>query len=112
MDNYDSQDLIDPESILVALKAVTVCDPACGSGAYLLGMMHELLELRSCLFASNKLGTESIHARKLEIIENNLYGVDKDVFAVGIWKSKLLRRHRCPLTCDFLEVDNISAGVN
>jgi type I restriction-modification system DNA methylase subunit len=89
VDNYDSQDLIDPESILVALKAVTVCDPACGSGAYLLGMMHELLELRSCLFASNKLGTESIHARKLEIIENNLYGVDKDVFAVGIARLRL-----------------------
>jgi hypothetical protein len=89
VDDHESGDLADPEAILTALKAVTVCDPACGSGAYLLGMMHELLELRACLFASDKLGAESVYARKLEIIENNLYGVDKDVFAVNIARLRL-----------------------
>jgi type I restriction-modification system DNA methylase subunit len=89
VDDHESSDLADPEAILTALKAVTVCDPACGSGAYLLGMMHELLELRACLFASDKLGAESVYARKLEIIENNLYGVDKDVFAVNIARLRL-----------------------
>jgi type I restriction-modification system DNA methylase subunit len=89
VDDHKSGDLADPEAILTALKAVTVCDPACGSGAYLLGMMHELLELRACLFASDKLGAESVYARKLEIIENNLYGVDKDVFAVNIARLRL-----------------------
>ena len=89
VDDHESGDLADPEAILTALKAVTACDPACGSGAYLLGMMHELLELRACLFASNNLGAESVYARKLEIIENNLYGVDKDVFAVNIARLRL-----------------------
>jgi hypothetical protein len=89
VDDHESSKLADPEAILTALKAVTVCDPACGSGAYLLGMMHELLELRACLFASDKLGAESVYARKLEIIENNLYGVDKDVFAVNIARLRL-----------------------
>jgi type I restriction-modification system DNA methylase subunit len=89
VDDHKSDNLADPEAILTALKAVTVCDPACGSGAYLLGMMHELLELRACLFASDKLGAESVYARKLEIIENNLYGVDKDVFAVNIARLRL-----------------------
>jgi type I restriction-modification system DNA methylase subunit len=89
VDDHESGDLADPEAILTALKAVTVCDPACGSGAYLLGMMHELLELRACLFASDKLGAESVYTRKLEIIEHNLYGVDKDVFAVNIARLRL-----------------------
>jgi hypothetical protein len=89
VDDHESGDLADPEAILTALKAVTVCDPACGSGAYLLGMMHELLELRACLFASDKLGAESVYARKLEIIEHNLYGVDKNVFAVNIARLRL-----------------------
>jgi type I restriction-modification system DNA methylase subunit len=89
VDDHESGDLADPEEILTALKAVTVCDPACGSGAYLLGMMHELLELRACLFASDQLGAESVYARKLEIIEDNLYGVDKDVFAVNIARLRL-----------------------
>ena len=33
-----------------ALAEVTVVDPACGSGAYLLGMMQELIELQVRLF--------------------------------------------------------------
>ena len=33
-----------------ALAEVTVVDPACGSGAYLLGMMQELIELQTRLF--------------------------------------------------------------
>jgi TaqI-like C-terminal specificity domain/Eco57I restriction-modification methylase len=89
VDDHDSQGLSDPEAVLNALKVVTVCDPACGSGAYLLGMMHELLELRACLFVSDKLGQDSVYARKLEIIENNLYGVDKELFAVSIARLRL-----------------------
>lgn len=82
--------LRDPEAVLAALRTVTVCDPACGSGAYLLGMLHELLELRRCLFSSNQeLDGVTAHARKLEIIERNLYGVDKDAFAVGIARLRL-----------------------
>jgi hypothetical protein len=89
VDDHESGHLADPEAVLNALKTVTACDPACGSGAYLLGMMHELLDLRACLFASNNLGAESVYGRKLEIIENNLYGVDKDVFAVNIARLRL-----------------------
>lgn len=88
--DHNADDLRDPELILSALRIVTVCDLACGSGAYLLGMLHELMELRACLFASNqKLCELTAHARKLEIIERNLYGVDKDAFAVGIARLRL-----------------------
>jgi hypothetical protein len=85
-----ANELRDAESVLQALRTVTVCDPACGSGAYLLGMLHELLELRLCLFQANrKLDGRTAHERKLEIIERNLYGVDKDPFAVNIARLRL-----------------------
>ncbi len=89
VDEHDPSRLNNPEAVLEALRQVKICDPACGSGAYLLGMLHELLDLRQCLFATKKLGSESIYQRKLEIIENNLYGVDIDPFAINIARLRL-----------------------
>ena len=66
-----------------ALHDVTVVDPACGSGAYLLGMMQELVELQTALYNAG-LDSKSLYDLKLQIIERNLYGVDKDPFAVNI----------------------------
>jgi hypothetical protein len=79
----------DPEGALEALRRLRACDPACGSGAYLLGMLHELLALRACLFASRKLDPVSVYERKLQIIQGNLYGVDIDPFAVNIARLRL-----------------------
>ena len=66
-----------------ALDEVTVVDPACGSGAYLLGMMQELVELQTVLFNVG-VDQKGIYDLKLHIIERNLYGVDIDDFAVNI----------------------------
>ena len=66
-----------------ALGEVTVVDPACGSGAYLLGMMQELVELQTALYNAGA-DAKSLHQLKLEIIQRNLYGVDIDEFAVNI----------------------------
>jgi type I restriction-modification system DNA methylase subunit len=84
VDEADASELSDPEKVLAALQQVRVCDPACGSGAYLLGMMQELMRLRAALFKNSRLDDPSLYARKRSIIENNLYGVDKDKFAVQI----------------------------
>lgn len=89
IDEHDPSRLIDPEATLEALKCVRVCDPACGSGAYLLGMLHELLDLRATLFAARNLDAKTVYERKLEIIQNNLYGVDIDPFAVNIARLRL-----------------------
>jgi len=89
VDERDGAGLRDPEAALEALRAVKVVDPACGSGAYLLGMLHELLELRACLFATRRIDPLSVYQRKLEIIQNNLYGVDLDPFAVNIARLRL-----------------------
>ena len=89
VDGHDPEGLHDPEEALRALQNVTVCDPACGSGAYLLGMLHELLDLRASLFAARSLDARSTYARKLQIIQKNLYGVDVDPFAVNIARLRL-----------------------
>ena len=66
-----------------SLDEVTVVDPACGSGAYLLGMMQELVELQTALFNVG-VDPKGLYELKLHIIERNLYGVDIDDFAVNI----------------------------
>jgi len=102
VDDGDPSDLPNPETVLDALKSVKVCDPACGSGAYLLGMMQELLRLREALFAAKVKDYRTLYERKLDIIQNNLYGVDKDRFAVNIamlrlWLSLVVDDPRDPL---------------
>ena len=66
-----------------ALDDVTVVDPACGSGAFLLGMMQELVDLQTTLYNVG-VDVKSLYDLKLHIIERNLYGVDIDNFAVNI----------------------------
>ncbi len=73
----------DAREIGRALDEVTVVDPACGSGAYLLGMMQELVELQTELYNAG-LDSKSLYDLKLQIIERNLYGADLDLFAVNI----------------------------
>ncbi len=89
VDRHDPSALRDAEDVLEALRRIKVCDPACGSGAYLVGMLHELLDLRTNLFATRKLDTRSAYDRKLEIIQSNVYGVDLDQFAVNIARLRL-----------------------
>jgi hypothetical protein len=64
------------------LKAV---DPACGSGAYLLGLLQELVAIYRALFSDKlKRDSRSLYDLKLRIISQNLYGVDIDPFAISI----------------------------
>lgn len=89
VEEQDAGRLANPERVLEALRRVRVCDPACGSGAYLLGMLRELIDLRQMLFATHRLDSPIIYDRKLEIIQHNLYGVDIDPFAVNIARLRL-----------------------
>lgn len=72
-------------SLSTALRiALRACDPACGSGAYLLGMLQELLHVREALFAATEIAKDAQYKWKREIIENSIYGVDMDRFATQI----------------------------
>ena len=84
VDDSDATNIRNPEKVLKVLQTLRICDPACGSGAYLLGMMSELLRLREALFKSSQIDSGTTYQRKLDIIQQNLYGVDKDEFAVNI----------------------------
>lgn len=99
---HDASGIARPEAVLDALRTVRVLDPACGSGAYLVGMLHELLDLRAALFASRGVDAATAFERKLETIEQSLYGVDLKPFAVSIaqlrlWLSLVVDDPRNPL---------------
>ena len=91
----ESQDVtalagVSPMDVLHALEDVTVVDPACGSGAFLLGMMQELVGLQSAIFDNRLVDDErSKYSMKAHIIERNLYGADIEEFAVEIAKLRL-----------------------
>ena len=89
VDHNHPEYLRNAETVLDALRSVQVCDPACGSGAYLLGMMQELLELRMALFNVKHLDPMTGFERKEEIIKKNIFGVDVDPFAVSVAQLRL-----------------------
>lgn len=109
VDQHDAGQLRDGEPVLTALVNVRACDPACGSGAYILGLLHELIDLRSCLFATRKIDADTLYNKKLEIIQKSLYGVDIDQFAVNtarlrLWLSLVVDDTRNPLDDPQLDV--------
>ncbi len=102
VDDHDPSGITNHEAVLAALKSVKVVDPACGSGAYLLGMLQELMALRLALFNAKQPDDRLAYDRKLEIIQNNLYGVDIEMFAVNtarlrLWLSLVVDQTRNPL---------------
>jgi type I restriction-modification system DNA methylase subunit len=89
VDESDGKSVNNPEQILERLRKLRACDPACGSGAYLLGMLQELLHVREALFAAEKIAPDAQYNWKREIIENSIYGVDMDRFATQIASLRL-----------------------
>lgn len=71
------------------LSDILICDPAVGSGAFPVGMMHEIVSTRNLLSIFIKESGRSIYNFKRECIENSLYGVDIDSGAVEIAKLRL-----------------------
>lgn len=89
VDDHDAAGLQHPKAMYRALERIRVCDPACGSGAYLLAMLQELLALRTCLFMARNVGPRQVYDRKPAIVQENLYGVDIDPIAVNIARLRL-----------------------
>jgi type I restriction-modification system DNA methylase subunit len=72
------------------LTDITVCDPAAGSGAFLVGMMTEIVRARSSLTPYfNDVHERTPYHFKRHAIQNCLYGVDIDLGAVEIAKLRL-----------------------
>jgi hypothetical protein len=72
-----------------ALLNIRVCDPAVGSGAFLVGMMTEIIRVRNTISSYLPEGDRSIYTFKHHAIQNSLYGVDIDPGATEIAKLRL-----------------------
>lgn len=107
----DGTTLPEPEATRLegALDRVRICDPAVGSGAFLMGILQEILLLkRGLLFGSRRYVPadelyETVSRWKYDIIMNNLHGVDNDPEAVEIchlrlWLSMVLDIPEPPAT--------------
>ena len=76
------------EAINNVLRSITVCDPACGSGSFLVGMLQVLFDLRKR--ANQRLGEQdSDFTIKKKIIAESLYGVDVKGWAVHVAELRL-----------------------
>ena len=71
------------------LAGIKVCDPAVGSGAFLVGMMNEIVKTRNVLSIFIKDHGRTLYNFKRECIERSLYGVDIDTGATEIAKLRL-----------------------
>jgi hypothetical protein len=69
-----------------ALDQVKICDPAIGSGAFPMGLLHEIFTAKQTLHTFKYGNTTSFDASgvKLNIIQNSIYGVDIEKGAVDI----------------------------
>ena len=73
------------------LRALKVLDPACGSGAFPVGLLNRMVEILERIFPD-----ASVYDLKLSIIENCLYGCDIQCIAVQITKLRFF----ISLICD------------
>ena len=94
-DEYQRLPNIPADDLIDALETVKVCDPAVGSGAFLLGAIQEMVALRRGILFSQRTYVEphefyqTVSDWKRRIIENSLYGVDINLEAVEICRLRL-----------------------
>lgn len=85
--------LSDARRVEEALDAVRVLDPAVGTGAFLVGILHELVSLRLACEAAKGASVPRSSAKaaewKRQFISNALYGVDIKPEAIEIAKLRL-----------------------
>ncbi len=87
-DIYDIQKIILKKFYNKIIKNIKICDPAVGSGAFLLSCGNFLFQIRKKIM--EKLGIlKDDYSIKKEIIQDNLYGVDIKEAAIDICKLRL-----------------------
>jgi hypothetical protein len=80
-----------------AVRKLKCCDPAVGSGAFPVGLLHELVNLCRVVEAAangyvdpvRREGAEWVHKTKAHLVENCLYGVDIQQQAIEICRLRL-----------------------
>ena len=87
-DIYDFDNIILKKIYHKYIKNIKICDPAVGSGAFLLSCGNTLFDIRTNIFEKIEI-KENDYTIKKEIIQDNLYGVDIKEPAVDICKLRL-----------------------
>jgi type I restriction-modification system DNA methylase subunit len=95
------------------IKHVKILDPACGSGSFLIRAYKELENYwkQTTDFAQTRLDSEEFYPKKVEILKNNIFGVDLDPKAVEIAQLNLLlqiseSKQRLPILQTNIKVGN------
>lgn len=88
---YDSNKVNEYQATAGKLKAIKVLDPACGSGAFPMGLLNRIIDILQRIAPD-----QSVYQQKLHIIENCLYGSDIQSIAVQITKLRFF----ISLICD------------
>ena len=88
---FDKTKTDDYHKIAEKLKAVKILDPACGSGAFPMGLLNRMVEILERISPD-----EHIYDLKLSFIENCLYGSDIQSIAAQITKLRFF----ISLICD------------
>jgi len=81
--------LKESQEIIERLENLTICDPAVGSGAFLVGMMQVLDEVEQSLKGRHGISDGASFERKKRIIAQSLYGVEVKEWAVWIAQLRL-----------------------
>lgn len=76
------------KAIDAALADIKVCDPAIGSGAFPVGLLHEIVNARLALAPHSGIA-HSAYELKRHAIGESLYGVDIDASAIDIARLRL-----------------------
>lgn len=76
------------KAIDTALADIKVCDPAIGSGAFPVGLLHEIVGARQAL-ALHSDNNQSAYELKRHAIAESIYGVDIDASAIDIARLRL-----------------------
>lgn len=71
------------------LKEIKICDPAVGSGAFPVGLMTEIVRLRSAIHILSSGTMPPLYDIKRNCIEKSIYGVDIDEGAIEIARLRL-----------------------
>ncbi|MBQ3722912.1 MAG: Eco57I restriction-modification methylase domain-containing protein, partial [Bacteroidales bacterium] len=88
---YESGKAAEYKDITAKLKSIKILDPACGSGAFPMGLLNRIVDVLEKISPE-----DSLYQLKLTLIENCIYGIDIQSIAVQI--SKL--RFFISLICD------------
>ena len=88
------------EEIIGKLKSIKVLDPACGSGAFPMGMLNRIVEILQNLHAEG-----SKYELKLAIMENCIFGGDIQTIAAQITKLRFFISLICDCEADLSDPD-------